>query len=171
MKHIMEYKKWVISTTDPDYGQDDIEYDYISKNKLLYGIHEINVTYNGITIKARAKFDTGARSSSIDLLLAKKLGIDDELIESYKELERIIIPRNITKEEKEELEKRYTEEFTGKYPELSSIQISKSASGFSIRPYVRLNLEFNGRSISTEANLKDRSGMGAEMLVGLKDML
>ena len=169
MEHLMEYSNWVSTSTDPIIKK--MDYHYITTHKLLYGTHEIEVAYNGTMIKTNAKFDTGASNSSIDLVLARKLGIEENLIEAYKELEKVQIPKTISKEEKKELEKKYREEFTTRFPGISSVKITKSASGFSIRPYIRLKLIFNGRYIDTEANLKDRSGMSVEMLVGLKDML
>lgn len=169
MEHIMEFNQWVTTTTDSSVK--DVDYHFITSQKLLYGIHEIRVTYDRTTIKANAKFDTGARSSSIDLKLAEKLGIKEELIKAYQDLEKVEIPKTLSKEEKEKMEKEYSDTYSKKYPGITSVQISKSASGFTIRPYVRLQLEINGRLIFTEANLKDRSGLQAEMLVGLADML
>jgi hypothetical protein len=165
-EYIME---WISTTTDDNVT--DIDYDFVSSQKLLYGTHEIKVIYNEVSIKVIAKFDTGARSSSIDFKVAQKLGIKDELINTCRELEKIDIPKDITNEEKKDMEKEFLKKYSQKYPDISSIQIIKSASGFTVRPYVKLQLSFNGRNIFTEANLKDRSGMSAEMLVGLGDML
>jgi hypothetical protein len=36
---------------------------------------------------------------------------------------------------------------------------------------IRINIEYSGKVISTDANLRDRTGLSCEMLVGLKDML
>lgn len=161
--------EWTTNITNSNITE--IEYDYISKNRMLYGIHEVVIIYNNNKIKAKAKFDTGARSSSIDLQLAKRLGISEELFEAYKELEKVEIPKDITNNKKKLIEKKYTDEYSEKFSDVSSVQISKSASGFSIRPYVKVKLHFNGKYVETEVNLKDRAGLECEMLVGLKDLL
>jgi len=149
----------------------EINYHYSSKSKIYYGVHPINIIRDGKRIQVSAKFDTGAKSSSIDLEIAEKLGLSPELIESYKELDKIDVPRDISKVDLKNLEARLTEEYSKKHPDVSAVKVTKSASGFSVRPYVRLILEFGGRYISTEVNLRDRSGLSCDMLIGLGDML
>mgnify|MGYP000291514667 CR=1 FL=1 len=57
------------------------------------------------------------------------------------------------------------------FPDITRVQMSKSSSGFSIRAYIEISIHYNGNNVKTEANLRDRSGLSCEMLVGLKDML
>lgn len=171
MENIIEYSNWTSSSTFGSKEEPEINYQFTSKDKIYYGIHTIYIIRDNVRIPVTAKFDTGARSSSIDLTVGEKLGIKEELINAYTELEKIQIPRDISKKDLTKMENELTDEYSKKYPDISSVKVSKSASGFSIRPYIRLTLEFNGRYITTEANLKDRSGMSCEMLVGLGDML
>lgn len=170
MEHIIEYNNWS-GTTSTASGNPDINYQYTSKDKIYYGVHTIYIIRDNKRIPVTAKFDTGARSSSIDLSVAEKLGVKNELLEAYEELSKIEISRDISKSEIKKMETELTEKYSSKYPDITSVKVSKSASGFTIRPYIRLTLEFNGRYITTEANLKDRAGLSCEMLVGLGDML
>lgn len=169
MDHLKE--QWISTSTDSRLDADNIDYHYITSNKLLYGIYDIYIMYNKERIKTRAKFDTGAKHSSIDLKLASKLGIEDTVIDANKELEKIEIPKDISKNEKKQLEYQYTQEFSKKFPSIHSIRIVKSASGFTLRPFVNIQLEINGRVFNTQANIKDRSGMDVPMLVGLNDLI
>jgi hypothetical protein len=169
MEHILEYSEWTSTSTVS--GDPEIDWSYISKDKTYYGVHTVYLIKDNKRIPVKAKFDTGARTTSIDLSVAEKLGIGQELIDAYRELEKIEVPKGISKKEQDQMEKDLSKEYSEKYPDITSVQISKSASGFSIRPYVRLTIELNGRYVTTQANLKDRSGMSCEMLIGLGDML
>jgi hypothetical protein len=169
MEHIIEYNGW--NTTSTIQGDPQVNYQYTSKDKIYYGVHTIYIIRDGKRIPVTAKFDTGARSSSIDLSIGEKLGIGNELLNAYRELEKIEVPRDISKKDLKKMEGDLTEEYSKKYPDISSVRASKSSSGFSVRPYIRLSLEFNGNYITTEANLRDRTGLSCEMLVGLGDML
>lgn len=170
MEHIIEYNKCDnVTSTIP--GDPQINYQYTSKNKIYYGVHIIYIIRDNKRIQVTAKFDTGARSSSIDLSIGEKLGLGNELIEAYKELEKIEVSRDISKKQLSKMENDLTEEYSKKYSDISSVRASKSSSGFSVRPYIRLTLEFNGKYITTETNLRDRTGLSCEMLVGLGDML
>lgn len=164
------FEKWVSTST---WGpvEPEQEVHFVSKGKIYYGVHDIFISRGSKRIKVKAKFDTGARSSSIDFLVAKKLGISDELIQMCKELEEVKVPKNITKEEQKKLEKKLQKDLKSKFSDITTVRTSKSSSGFSVRAYVRCKLEYNGVIVDTEVNLRDRSGLTCEMLVGLKDMV
>jgi hypothetical protein len=171
MKHLKKFlENWVTTTTNPgDVG--DVEWDYTSKEKVYYGIHKVTLKREGYSTSVKAKFDTGARTSSIDFEVAKRLGISEEIISECKRLDSIKIPKSISKSEQKKLETDYTKSITSKFPEITSVQISKSSSGFSIRAYIKCTMEYYGNIVETEVNLRDRTGLTCEMLVGLKDML
>lgn len=172
MKYLKKFNKldemWTQTTTKPS---DEIDLQFVSKDKTYYGVHNIDVSYRNKRTKVKAKFDTGARSSSIDFSVARKLGISDELIERCKELETVDMSKNISRSEQLKLERSYSNDLKKDFPEVVSVQASRSSSGFSIRAYVNMNVEYHGKVINTEVNLRDRTGLSCEMLVGLKDML
>jgi hypothetical protein len=168
MKHLESYDGWTTTSTSPS---KEVDVQYTSKDKIYYGIHTISLSREGISTDVKAKFDTGARTSSIDFSVAKRLGISNEVIEKCKELEHIQVPKNITKLEQRKIEKEKTKELKSMFKEITSTQFVKSSSGFSIRAYIKVNIEYMGKVITTEVNLRDRTGLSCEMLVGLKDML
>jgi len=174
MKHLKQFESWTTTTTDPS---KEVDVQYTSKDKITYGIHDINVSKDGVRTKVKAKFDSGARSSSIDFKVAKRLGVSDEFIKTCKELDSVDLskytkdPRNISLAEQSKIEKGFFKDLKSRFPELAEVKLVKSSSGFSVRMVIGINIEYSGRIISTDANLRDRTGLACEMLVGLKDML
>ena len=68
MKHLRKFNEnWVSTTTSGE----PVEYDYTSKDNIYYGVHDIFVIRDNKRVKVKAKFDTGARTSSIDFSVAK----------------------------------------------------------------------------------------------------
>jgi hypothetical protein len=108
--------------------------------------------------------------------VAKRLGVSDEFIKKCKELDSVDLgnyvknPKVISRLEQNKIENTFYKDLKAQFPELAEVKLVKSSSGFSVRMVIRVNLEFNGKVISTDANLRDRTGLACEMLVGLKDM-
>ena len=155
---------WSSDSTEP---QIPYQYQYSSNSQIFHGIHQIKIQYNNNPpIEVTAKFDTGAKSSSISYEVAQKLGIDADLLNCSLLIEDEKIDKSITKEELKKKIDDLSEKYNGL--ELDSV---RSASGVSIRVYLPITIYHSGRTIKTSANLKDRTGLKAEMLVGLADML
>ena len=170
MKYLKKLNEmWTQTSTAP--SDTEIDTQFTSKDKVYYGIHNIDISKDGIRTKVKAKFDSGARTSSIDFKVAKRLGLSSELIQKCKELEHVDMPKNITLNEQKALERKISLELKKDFPEITSVQGVKSSSGFSVRAYIKVNIEYMGKIITTEANIRDRAGLSCEMLVGLKDML
>ena len=177
MKHLKLFENYNDdSWTSTSTGNKEVEYDYTSKNSIYHGIQDINVSRNGIRTKVKAKFDSGARSSSIDFKVAKRLGVSDEFIKKCKELDSVDLgnyvknPKVISKPEQLQVEKKFYQELKPQFPELAEVKLVKSSSGFSMRMVIEVNLEFNGKFVMSKANLRDRTGLVCEMLIGLRDM-
>jgi hypothetical protein len=168
MSNIKMFNEWVSTSS---HSNVNTEMEYTSNNKVYYGVHDVTISRNGISVDVKAKFDTGARSSSIDFGVGEKLGLSKKLIDECRRLDHLDIPKTITKKEQKQLEKKYTQELKSEFPEIIKVQMSKSSSGFSVRAYIKLDINYYGNHVSTEANLRDRTGLTCEMLVGLKDML
>lgn len=172
MKYLKFLEKWDMWSQTTTMKDVEPQYDFASTGKVYYGVHKIHLMRGNNKVEVKAKFDTGARASSIDFSVASKLGISNELLEECKKLEHIDVPKHISKKEQKEIEEKYTEDLKSRFPdEVTSVQISKSSSGFSIRAYIKCKIDYYGNVIDTEVNLRDRTGMSCEMLVGLKDML
>ncbi len=169
MKHLKEFNQWFTSSSTGA----DVNLEYTSKDKIYYNSHKVLLSHNGKTVEVTAKFDTGAKSSSIDFKVAEKLGISKDLLEKCKELETINdIPLTISKLEKSKMENEWTKKLKEEFPgDVSYAKIVKSSSGVSVRAYVPVQLSYNGRVINTNVNLRNRQGLTCEMLVGLDDML
>jgi len=168
MRYLKEWNTWTSSSTIGS----PVEMDYKSSDKITYNQHKVTLSKDGKIVEVLAKFDTGAKSSSIDFGVAEKLGVNKELLEKCKELDDIKdIPLTITKEDKKKLESEWTAKLKEQFPEVSYARVVKSSSGVSIRAFIGLTLSYNGRSISTNVNLRNRAGLKCEMLVGLDDML
>ncbi len=167
MNKVKMFREWTSTSTSG--SQYNVE--YTSKNKIYYGIHKITISRDDKSLEVKAKFDTGARSSSIDFSVAEKLGISRRLIDKCRELDSVDIPKTITRKEQRSLEREYTKNLKLEFPEITSVQMSKSSSGFSVRAYIKLDISYGGNNISTNVNLRDRTGLTCEMLVGLRDML
>lgn len=169
MKWLKKFESWTSSTTSSDI--EEVEWDYTSKDKIYYGIHDVFLLRGDKRVKVSAKFDTGARTSSIDFDVAKKLGISDRIINKCVELDNLEIPKDISTHEQKKIEKVWMQKLKMDFPEITSVQMVKSSSGFSLRAYIAVKLEYFGNFVDTEVNLRDRSGLKAEMLIGLKDMV
>jgi len=163
MIEYLEYLEWSSDATEPI----KYNYEYLSDAKIFYGIHPIKIQYgDNPPIEVTAKFDTGAKSSSISYEVAQKIGVDADLLNCSLLIEDEKIDKSITKDELNKKIGDLSEKYNGL--ELDSV---RSASGVSIRVYLPITIYHSGRTIKTSANLKDRTGLKAEALVGLKDML
>lgn len=178
MQHIIEYNMWTSSTTNDNivaYDKDieGVDFSYVSKDKVYHGTRYVKVTNpeTGKTIGVKAKFDTGALSSSLDLKVAELLGIDEGIIKKCKELRRIIVPRNTKRKDQKKLADNVEKQLRKEFPEITKVSVIRSASSFSMRLFVKLIIDVDGRSMLTNVNLKDRSGMSNDMLIGLNDIL
>jgi len=177
-KHVLEYNHWTSTSTNDDMvahnkDTEGFDFDYVSKDKVLHGTRYVKVINprNNKSIGVKAKLDTGAVSSSIDLKVAELLGVDEGIIEKCKELRRVRIPRTMTLTRQKALADEKEKELKEEFSDITKVKVIRSSSSFSIRIYVKLIIEIEGRSLLTNINLKDRSGMNTDMLIGLNDLM
>ena len=53
MKHLKQFESWTTTTTEPS---KEVDVQYTSKDKITYGIHDINISKDGVRTKVKAKF-------------------------------------------------------------------------------------------------------------------
>lgn len=136
--------------------------------KELIGIYE-NITVYGLNGKeesTKAKIDTGADSTSIDKMLASKLGYKD-IIDLFDSLE---MPENMNKKTGFEYMNKYEEMYLDKYEQLEAINLYKSSHGFSLRPVVTVKLKLGDLVFDTKANIYDREHLNYKVIVGRKSL-
>lgn len=159
MKHLKEFKGWTSTSTDSE--EVPVSYDFVPANKTerkYYGIHKVTMKYENNSITVDAKFDTGAKSSSISTELARQLGVPDHIIEICKTVTGLKGPD--AKKAAKKLVKQHG----------LKVRLIKNATGVTVRAYVPLTISYDGRTITTAANVIDRSGLKANALIGLNDM-
>lgn len=128
----------------------------------LYGV-------NQQIVACRAKIDTGARTSAIDISLANQLGYDQVYPACLTALHDLVVTPGRYDQLKLELAERVPalrQQITG----LTDIQVIRAANGISIRPFINLRFTLRNQTITTQVSISDRQHMAYPMLVGKADL-
>lgn len=149
-------------------GEIEEEIEDISGKKIIGLIERVKLTStDGRIIEVKAKIDTGADSSSIDIELARQLGFGLTIDEFYK---FDISEYDLQPENKKEIIDDFMKKHGNKIPNLESVAVVFSSSGRSMRPIVKCYFEMDGERISSKINITDRSKLQYAMIVGRRDM-
>lgn len=121
-------------------------------------------------IRCQAKIDTGARTTAIDISVAKKIG----LFSVYSEFHRLMPKLHATQKNfqhvREHIRQRIAPRLKKRIPGLYDIRVIPATNGISIRPYVRLHFHLRGKHIASVASIVDRKILLYPVLVGKKDL-
>ncbi len=121
-------------------------------------------------IRRKAKIDTGARTTAIDISVAKKLG----LFPVYQEFKRLMPKLKLTKQNYQAVRERIRTEVTPKLrkqiPGLYDVRVIPATNSISIRPYVRIHIHLHDKHITTIASIVDRKILLYSVLIGKKDL-
>ena len=136
--------------------------------KQLIGIYENITIYglNGEEENTKAKIDTGADSTSIDIELAKKLGYE-KIIEFQNKLN---IPQLNNPSEANKYCKYLREKYIGTIEHLEDFIHIVSSHGISIRLKVKMKIKLGDLIFETKVNLFDRSHLNFKIIVGRKSL-
>lgn len=146
--------------------EDSIE---LITGKNVIGIYETISIFNienGKSKTVRAKIDTGADSTSIDIKLAQELGYS-ELIEEFSKID---FDPEMDKNQRREFEAELNNKYKEKWEQLEEIQFVRSSHGLSLRPYVKIDLDIDGTRFETRASIYDRSKLTYSIIVGRKSL-
>lgn len=151
-------------------GEVEEEVEALTGKKLIGFIENVK-TYstNGKSpVVVKAKIDTGAGSTSLDIKLAKKLGYTEALntFEKYKSR----LPEKYNKDKDSETVKNLVEEMKKECPDIRFITHVKSASGKSYRIRVLLKLEIAGEEKEVFATITDREDLIYPIIIGRRSL-
>lgn len=140
--------------------------------KVIIGLEEEVKIFlpNGKFIRRKAKIDTGARTSAIDISVAKTIG----LAHVYRDFHRLIPAWKITKDNfqliRRRLQREVTPQLKKKIPGLYDVRVIPATNGITVRPYVRFHFHLHNKHIATIASIVDRKILLYPILVGKKDL-
>lgn len=140
--------------------------------KVIIGLEEEVKIFlpNGKFVRRKAKIDTGARTSAIDISVAKKIG----LAHVYTDFHRLMPAWKITKDNFQQIRHRLQREVTPrlkkKIPGLYDVRVIPATNGITVRPYVRFHFHLHHKHLSTIASIVDRKILLYPILVGKKDL-
>lgn len=149
-------------------GEIEEELESISGRKIIGSTEKITLQGpNRKEIEVKAKIDTGAYSSSIDIALAQKLGYD-KLIESFAHIDMSHV--NLSRGQAGKTADEIFSQQKNKIPHLDGITAVFSASGATLRPVSKTTLTMSGETFSSRFNIVDRSALQYPVLIGRKDL-
>ena len=117
-------------------------------------------------IEVRAKIDTGAMSSSLDVDLARKLGYGDllKLMKDYK------LDPKMNERQADRLAAKAKRELRELSDDVVDVVAVRSAQGLSLRPYIKLTFVLGGVKKISTVNIAGRGQLKYQMIVGRKDI-
>ncbi|MFA6475286.1 MAG: hypothetical protein WCV88_03755 [Patescibacteria group bacterium] len=121
-------------------------------------------------IRRKAKIDTGARTTAIDISVAKKLGLYTVYTQFKKLFPKLELTKHNFQKVRETIRTTITPKLRKQIPGLYDIRVIPATNGISVRPYVKLHLHLRNRHIDTIASLVDRKILIYPVLVGKKDL-
>lgn len=148
-------------------GEIEEEIEEISGKKLIGLIEKVGFyKKDGGIVELKAKVDTGADSTSIDITLAKELGFS-EALEAFENL-ALPIPKN--REEGGRIHDSLVKRVKNVHPDLLDVSIIYASNGIEVRPKVAVTLRIDGILVETRATISDRSGLEYSSIIGRKSL-
>jgi len=149
-------------------GEIEEELESTSGKKIISTVETVKIKgRDDKEIEIKAKIDTGAWSSSIDIELAKKLGFT-ETLEAFSKIN--LDQFDLQSKNEKNIKKTFLEKYQGKVPFLKDVAVVFSASGSSIRPVIQLPFKMSGEIVESKINITDRSNLQYAMLIGRRDL-
>jgi hypothetical protein len=149
-------------------GEIEEEIEGISGKKIIGTVEKVKlIGKDGREIEVEAKIDTGAQSSSLDIEIAKQLGYA-ETTNKFAEID--LSQYNLVPENESSIKKNFLEKYKDSIPDLEDVAVIFSASGNSIRPVVKLELEMDNEKVASKINLVDRKSLKYPVIIGKRDL-
>jgi hypothetical protein len=141
-------------------------------NKPILGLEEEVKLYiaNGKFIRKKAKIDTGARTTAIDVTIAKRIGLGHVYEDFHRLMPKLKITKDNFKEMRRYVKKEIKPKLKKQIPGLHDIDVLPAANGISVRPYVKIHYHLRDKHIKTIASIVDRKILIYPVLIGKRDM-
>lgn len=150
-------------------GEIEKRVEEISGKEVIGIVEEVTVLNKKGTRKKDllALIDTGARFTSLDLDLAKKLGFKEAIQVCL--VSGLKIGQVLTLKEAEEISLKTLKKLKA-HPDILNVIKVKSAHGVSLRILIPLTFYLSGKKIITKATLVSRADLRYPMIVGRRDL-
>lgn len=147
-------------------GQFDAQVENITGRQVIGLVETATLKAHENIKTVKAKIDTGADDSSIDVELARELGFG-ELIDLFHQQE---IPTDMTREEANAFASSLEPKLKKLNSDLSRLGVVSSSHGVSIRPYIKMRATVAGFSMNITPNIYDRGHLTYPILIGRKNL-
>lgn len=126
---------------------------------------------NGKFIRRKAKVDTGARTTAIDVSVARRLGLLHVYTDFHKLFPKLKITKHNFKELRQTIQHEITPTLKKAIPGLYDVRIIPATNGITVRPYVRVQFRLRNKKIQTIASIVNRKILLYSVLIGKKDLV
>ncbi len=126
----------------------------------LYGKDQNSVSH------IKAKIDTGADNSSIDITLARQLGFG-AAIDAF---EACQVPAAVNEEEANALAKQFEESLMKEQPDIRGLSVVSSSHGTTLRIRIPLTISLVGHKMDIEPTVIDRAHLQYPILIGRRHL-
>jgi hypothetical protein len=140
--------------------------------KPIIGLEEEVRIYlpSGKFIRRKAKVDTGARTTAIDVSIAKKIGLEHVYIDFHKLFPKLKITKKNFQAVRQTIQKQITPKLKKTIPGLYDVRVIPATNGITVRPYIRFQFRLRNKKIQTVASIVDRKILLYPVLIGKKDL-
>jgi hypothetical protein len=149
-------------------GEIEEELEEISGKRIISTVEKVKLFgKNEKTVEIEAKIDTGALSSSIDVEVARELGLG-EVYDKFQELD--LSEYELKPENEQFIKEDILKKNQKKIPGLVDVAVIFSSSGSSIRPVGRISFVMDQQKVFSKVNIVDRKNLKYQMIVGRRDL-
>lgn len=152
-------------------GEIEEEIEEISGKQVIGLIENVNIYGKDDKSElVKAKIDTGATISSIDVELAKELGFKEAIEYAQSILSEIPQTFSSIHEAKEYATNHNLNERLEQHPDIQKTAIVKASNGITYRIQLPMKLEISDFQIDTYINVADRSNLLYKVIIGKRDL-
>ncbi len=149
-------------------GEIEQELEETSGKKVIGSVEKVRlIGKNDLEEEVKAKIDTGAYTTSIDIELAKKIGYE-HLVDEWQKID--FSKYEISRNNADNVAEKIFSEVRDNIPDLVDVSAVFASSGSSFRPLIKIPFVIDNKRIVAKVNIVDREGMQYPMIVGKRNL-